>query len=225
MIRRTDGKREPNPLDSLQDPATLAVALKVIDGRFGSLAGFEKKMMPLLARVFGPYALEVWEGLTDQGAAREFVFTLTLPGEVVEMNGARPELEKGRRCMYCAPARREDRKPAEPELARGTTAKWRFQGLETYPAGYAMEARSLLGDEALQNKLFGKARLNTPDKAKAYADLVTGSTKLLDALKACRKEGRSDPLHLYRKEVSARQDREEVTRVEKLLRLLHSQGQ
>jgi hypothetical protein len=206
LIRRKDATPGPFLVEQIMEPETMAAARRVVVRRFGSVAAFEKKALPSLERLFGPYAVE-------GRLVRGLHFSLTIPGAVVETNGEPPPPSRG---MCCAPGRRGRR----PALDEWTVLHWRFVGLETNPAGKTMEARSLLGHEELQEKLFGEARLDTPEKAREYVDLVSASEPLLAALRACRKVGKAEPLHQHRRAALARGDRVEVARVDRLLRLV-----
>jgi hypothetical protein len=95
--------------------------------------------------------------LFSQGnGAPIYHFETTLPGETIETNGT-----------MIAPGR----------------ARWQFTGLQLFPSGFEMHARSIVINRESQQKVLGKVIIATPAQAIELIDLVNNETPVLEALR------------------------------------------
>lgn len=183
--------------------------MAVIARRFGSLEKFEKREMPLVVQAFGPH-------LGQPHLSFACDFRVTLPGIMVETNGAPPEEKPSRGGMCCAPGSTTPIDRVWFELPESSTLEWRFSSVLAYPHDYRMHARSIEGKGEAQKKLLGKIALRTPAQARAYRDLVAGRKPLMAAIRAACEEGNLAPL----RRCQAKADVEEKARVTELFRVL-----
>jgi hypothetical protein len=158
---------------------------KVITTKYGGEA-FDRRLGTLLARVLG---LHVGDAMSQN---RQFEYTLTVPGEVVETNG---------------------------RILAGDRVRWKFRAWDAYPLGYDMTCRSLDARPQAQKKLLHGEPLKSRESLVRFADLADGLPGVADALQECRKRGKLAPLYAYRLKV-ARNPKTPVKPVDDLLKLL-----
>jgi hypothetical protein len=126
----------------------------------------------LEARLKALLARVLGTNLEILGSPRRFYFTAELPGLVVESNGT---------------------------LISESTAEWSFEAFDAFPAGYEMRCRSLAADVRTQEKLLGKARINSRADLTALVALCKADEPALrNALVECRKQQSLEPLIDYR---------------------------
>jgi hypothetical protein len=167
-------------------PVFDAAAKKVIDKKYGGSDAFRKRLEVLLLQALGRYYPDL--------EPREFDYTLTVPGTVVEANGT---------------------------ILSDKRVRWRFFAEEAYPLGYRMECSSLEVQVQTQNELLGGAKLTGRDAVVRFVALVEGQDALLEVLRDCRKQKSLTPLEKYRQALAAKpKGEDERKRVEQLQRLL-----
>jgi hypothetical protein len=196
----------------------LAAVVKAVEARPGGAQALQERVSRLSVKAFG---LDPINPPTDRTF---FLYTVTVPGVVIDTNGAEPPPPpqaggmvgiggSSRLNVVRAP------RPAPPTTSAQMTVCWSFNRQEAHVGGYAMSVRSLGGDAALQQKLLKGEPLASREAAVTYRTLVEASAPLLNALRECRKQGTMQPLHDYRGRVGAAQ-KEEKDRVERVLKVL-----
>jgi len=115
---------------------------------------------PALLRMTGLYNVPFL--MFGPGATPQFAFELFLPGRIVETSGT-----------LIGPGR----------------AAWRFSGVETFPDGFVMTARSLEIDFVDQTRLLGRVSIDDLEKAEAYLAAIGRDGPLLKEVRRAHEAG------------------------------------
>ncbi len=110
------------------------------------------------------------------GPPRRFDYTLRMPGPIVETNGL---------------------------LLADNRVRWKFEAVQAYPYGYAMECRALVPQLALQRELPGAAPFKSRQDMLAFVAAVEGDFRLGETLRQCVKQKSTEPLYDTRDKVAA----------------------
>jgi hypothetical protein len=165
-VRHRDGSRLTDP--EIQSIINLGGPSPFARGweAYGKQVESELKteLVPSLLRMTGPYNFPF---MIFASQCPRFAAALQLPGELVETNGS-----------IDAPDR----------------TSWKFRGDRSFPAGYAMKARSLEIDVELQKRALGKVLIGDRFRAESYVELVGSSDALREALRAARQTGSLEKL-------------------------------
>jgi hypothetical protein len=127
-------------------------------------------LKPLLTRILGLYVSELF------GSPREFVYTLAVPGTIVETNGT---------------------------IVDDARVRWTFSGGDAYPFGYAMECESLAAQGELEGKLLGRRVLKTRERMLDYVELMRAEEPLRRVMAACVAAKSMAPYYQARDEAAA----------------------
>lgn len=147
---------------------------------------YKSKLEPPLLRMFGLYNHPL---LIFAPPSPRFAFSLRLPGEIVETNGA---------------------------LA-GDAASWTFDGTQSFPDGFVMRARSFEVDRALQERALGKVVIDGPARADAYLDIVRQSDGLRQAMRGVRRSNSVQVIRDFKP--GSKEEADLAARLRELLRL------
>jgi hypothetical protein len=126
---------------------------------------------------------------------RPMYFELTLPGQIVETTG---------------------------ERVGEHTIVYSFDAPDAFPFGYAMTARSLDPNDAVQKKIFGSVRVSSLDQLSQYATLMHADAALRDVMRRCATAKSLKPFDEYEREIrnSGNDDPVLLARIKSLRNLL-----
>ena len=141
-------------------------AKEVIIETYGSDELFGAALKPNVYRILGLYRGDL------VAAAREFEYTLTMPGVIVETSG---------------------------ELLSDKSTRFRFEDNQAFPFGYSMSCRSLVLTKSA-TEFLGADIATDRKKLLAYVDLVKDNSLLIEVMQKCVAAGDIGPLQRARDE-------------------------
>jgi hypothetical protein len=157
---------------------------EIVKRKYGSTDAFETRIQPLVRGIIGAYPFS---------AAQKFNYTLTMPGEIVEMNGT---------------------------LVTDKQIRWTFNASEAYPLGYTMSARSLEVVSDLKETSLEKNPLSKRADVIEFASIVAGDDELLELVRKFAKTGRIERNEKHQPLVSTKEEDRQQRKVRRLLQLL-----
>jgi len=158
---------------------------RVAAADYGGAEALKKQAEILYQRTLG---ITVWD------SGRHYLFSLTIPGTVVETNGT---------------------------LEDDARVSWDFEHRDAFAFGYTMRCRSLEPNASSVRAVLGAARLTSREAMLRYVSLVDGDEELLKVVKQAIAEKRAAPLAAHHSKLAAEEKQaERAAKVAKLMALL-----